>query len=91
MRYSSVNHWYKIQQVLDGLEGTSSDEVQRQLLQHLGKSHIQRMACDGGTVSVHFTEGETTDWVFRTASAAESFCEVVREWFTSQKVVVPAK
>jgi hypothetical protein len=90
MRYSSVNHWYKIQEVLGGLEDTSSGEVQIQLLKHLSSSHIRNFELDGVTLSAKMNEGEPMSWKFRSREAAEHFVEVVCEWFKSQGVHVPA-
>lgn len=91
MRYSSVNHWYKVQQALDGLENTSSLEVQQELLRHLSSSHIKKLRADGGTVSAEYVGGEAATWCFRNSDAANSFCLTVREWFTAQKVRVPTR
>ena len=89
MRYSSVNYWYRVQEVLDGLEGTSAHDVQIELLRHLSSSHIRKFTVDGGTVSAHPIQGDPMLWKFRTNDAAESFVQVVCDWFKTQHVHVP--
>lgn len=90
MRYSSVNHWYKIEEVLGGLDGTSSGEVQVQLLRHLGSGHISKLTLDGPKILVSPQEGDELSWSFRGPDAAKHFLDVVCEWFKAQGVAVPA-
>jgi hypothetical protein len=90
MRYSSVNNWYKIQEVLDGLEGTAEHDVKVELLKHLGEGHITHLTQDASNVQVQFKSGDPVTWGFRSRDAAQNFLSTVREWYGSQSVAVPA-
>ncbi|MFY9232972.1 MAG: hypothetical protein WAO58_00765 [Fimbriimonadaceae bacterium] len=90
MRYSSINHWYKIEEVLGGLEGTSSTEVQVQLLKHLSSGHIKKFKREGAVLQACPAKGDPMGWNFRSPEAAEHFLKVVCEWFKSQGVLVPS-
>lgn len=91
MRYSAVNHWYKVQEVLGGLEGTSAGSVQMELLKHLGSGHIRSFDKDGSKLKVSVEAGDPLVWSFTSPDAVESFVATVCDWCGTQRVSVPAR
>lgn len=84
MRYSQVNHWYKVEEALSGLDGTSRTEVQSELLKHVGGHHLTGFELDKQELTVSRKGNDPLRWVFRSPESAERFVATIREWFKSQ-------
>lgn len=89
MRSSADSQWYKIDEALDGLQGTSKLAVRAELLRHLGSKHIQRFKQDGCVLTACFDDRADLEWTFSSASSLDRFVVIVSDWFRSQKVAVP--
>ena len=90
MRYSQVNNWYKVQEALSGLDGTSEAQVQTELLRHLSKHHIIGFELDKEQLTVNRSEEDALRWQFRSEDSAKRFILVIREWFKSQHAPIAA-